>query len=205
MKIIFAVMLVCFSVIFSREAFAKDYAAWAKKNIDGTWTAAAEKAVSASSLTSSVPIDIVKFCPAYETKSIEERKVFWVGLLSIIARPESNFEADAKYIEKFNDSKGKRVVSRGLLQISVESASQKRYSCGLKIAEDLHNPSVNLACGVKILDAWVKNDNVIATYGKNPSRGGARYWSTLREKNNHLQELTSFTRSLSVCALAPHS
>lgn len=178
----------------------------AKKNTDGTWTAYAEAAVVTSKLPSLVPNDVDKFCPSYASRSDSERVVFWVGLLSIVARPESDFKPDATYTESFKDSDGSPVVSRGLLQISIESANQKRYSCSVRRAEDLHDPRVNLACGVKILDAWVRLDNVIATYYGERPVGGGRYWSTLREKNhpkrNHLPEITRFTRSLSVCTVS---
>ena len=188
--------------VLSASAMAQDYAAWSKKNTDGTWTTAAEAAVTSSQLTNAAPTDISKFCPAYLTKKPEDRKIFWVGLLSIVARPESNFKPETKYTENFLDAQGKNVVSRGLLQISIESANQKKYSCGIKKADDLHDPSVNLACSVKILDAWIKTDNVIATYGTGPPRGGGRYWSTLRENNKHLPELTKFTKGLKVCSAA---
>ena len=125
-----------------------------------------------------------------------------MGLLSIVARPESNFKPETTFTESFADSKGKKVVSRGLLQISIESANQKKYGCGIQKAEDLHDPAVNLTCGVKILDAWVQTDGVIASYGQHPPRGGGRYWSTLRERNKHLPEIRGFTRSLKVCGAA---
>jgi len=198
MKTTFAAALSLLSTL----AAAQDYAAWAKKNTDGSWTAATEVAVARSQLTSAIPTDIEKFCPAYPSRSADERKIFWVGLLSIVARPESNFKPETKYTESFADAQGNKVVSRGLLQISIESANQKRYSCSIKKAEDLHDPSISLACGVKILDAWIKTDNVIATYGTGAPRGGGRYWSTLREKNKHLPELTTFTKSLKVCSAA---
>ncbi len=188
--------------LLSTAAAAQDYAAWAKKNTDGNWTSAAEMAVTNSQLVESVPKDINNFCPAYSTRNAEDRKVFWVGLLSIVARPESNFKPEAKYTENFADAQGNKVVSRGLLQISIESANQKKYACGIKKAEDLHDPAANLACGVKILDAWVKTDHVIAAYGTGAPRGGGRYWSTLREKNKHLAEIMKFTRSLKVCSAA---
>lgn len=184
-------------------AQAQDYAAWAKANKDGSWTAATEKAVRESELSNSLPTDIEKFCPQYKTLDSADRIKFWVGLLSIVARPESNFNPNATYTENFPDSKGNMVISRGLLQISIESANQKKYSCGIKAAEDLHEPSINLTCGVKILNAWITRDNVIATYLKEKPRGGGRYWSTLREKpnkdRNHLPELVKFTRSMKVC------
>ena len=180
-----------------------DYAAWSKKNLDGSWTAITEGAVRASALTKSVPTDVANFCPGYASQTDDARLQFWVGLLSAVARPESNFKPETKFQEVFKDSKGEFVVSRGLLQLSIESANQKKYSCGIKKAEDLHDPTTNLRCGVRILDAWVKTDNVIATYGSGPLRGGGRYWSTLREKSKHLPELMNFTNGLKVCSAAP--
>jgi soluble lytic murein transglycosylase-like protein len=82
----------------------------------------------------------------------------------------------------------------------IESANQKRYGFGIEKAEALHDPATNLAYGVKILNAWVKADGVIATYGNAPARGGGRYWSTLREREKHLPEITKFTQSLAVCS-----
>lgn len=198
MKILVSIAL----AFLSASVAAQDYAAWAKKNTDGMWTAAAEAAVASSQLINASPTDIQAFCPAYLTRSADDKKIFWVGLLSIVARPESNFKPETKYTESFPDAQGNKVISRGLLQISIESANQKKYSCAIKKAEDLHDPGTNLTCGVKILDAWVKTDNVIATYGKGAPRGGGRYWSTLREKNKHLPELTKFTKSLKVCSSA---
>lgn len=193
--------LIALSTLFfaTTSHAAEDYAAWSKKNADGMWTAVAEEAVATSGLVSSKPTDVAKFCPAYSRKSSEERKIFWVGLISVIARLESNFRPETKYTESFADSKGNKVISRGLLQISIESANQKKYGCGIATAEDLHDPAINLACGVKILDAWVTNDRVIATYGAGHSKGGGRYWSTLRESNKHLPELMRFTKNLAVC------
>lgn len=187
-------------------AHAADYGAWRQKNIDGSWSKLTEEAVKATSLPNAIPTDIDKFCPGYKSKGAADRAIFWTGLISIIARPESNFKPETTYTESFTDAQGKKVISRGLLQISIESANQKRYSCAIAKAADLHDPKINLTCGVKILDALVKADNVIATYAGQKAIGGGRYWSTLREasdpKKNHLPELTKFTRSLSVCTAA---
>jgi hypothetical protein len=198
------ILLVALALLAATSVLSQDYAAWAKKNTDGSWTAFAENAVANSNLPNTFPADIDKFCPGYKTKDAIDRKVFWVGLISIIAKPESNFKPETTYTESFNDAKGKKVISRGLLQISIESANQKKYSCDIKKSENLHDPKVNIDCGVKILEAWVKTDNVIATYVGQAPIGGGRYWSTLREmadKNkNHIPELVGFTRTLSVCS-----
>jgi hypothetical protein len=201
-----AILIVSVAVAFSVSAHSSDYGAWRKKNTDGSWTRFAEEAVRASGLPKSEPSDLARFCPGYANRTESERVQFWAGLLSIVARPESNFKPSATYTEAFADSQGNKVVSRGLLQISIESANQKRYSCGVKKPEDLHLPQVNIACGVRILDAWVKADGVIATYLDQKPAGGGRYWSTLREKKdlkrNHIPELSTFTRGLPVCAAA---
>ena len=174
-------------------------AAWGARNPDGSWATAAAQAVAASTLPASLPADVAGFCPAYAERTPEERVRFWVGLLSAMARPESNFTPEAQHVEPFADAQGQRVVSRGLLQISIESANQARYGCAIALAEDLHDPAVNLACGVKILAYWVATDGAIASHGTGPARGGGRYWSTLRERNKHLPELTGFTRQMAVC------
>lgn len=192
-----AVLVLAF---FSSSALAcDDYASWRKVNKDCSWTNAAEKAAAASSLSTQSPSDVTDFCPSYPHLNAEKRNKFWAGLLSAMARPESNYKPSITYTENFTDGSGKKVISRGLLQISIESANQKRYSCGVKQSEDLHDSSINLACGIKILEAWVVNDQVIASYQKGTSRGGGRYWSVLRKSNNHLPEIMGNTSSLPFC------
>lgn len=176
-----------------------DYASWRKVNKDCTWTNAAEEAVAASSLPTKNPTDVTDFCPNYSALTTDQKSKFWVGLLSAVARPESNYKPETTYTEDFNDSSGKKVISRGLLQISIESANQKLYGCGIEKSEDLQDSVINLQCGVKILDAWVRKDGVIASYVKGQPRGGGRYWSTLRKSNNHLPELMKSTSSLPFC------
>jgi hypothetical protein len=192
--------LVLASALFATSlANAADYAAWHKVNTDGSWTQAAEVGVAATQLPNLVPKDIALFCPNYESLDPARRKQFWAALLSAMARPESNFKPETKYVEpEITDATGANVTSRGLLQISRESANQKAYSCGIKQAEDLHDPSVNLACGAKIMSYWVTRENLIAAQVK-PATGAARYWSVLRAWRNHLQELTGFTKSLEFC------
>lgn len=191
-------LLFYLSLPFYAQA-CEDYASWRKVNKDCSWTSGAEKAVAASSLASRNPTDVSDFCPHYSALSTDQKNKFWVGLLSAIARPESNYKPETTYTEDFNDSSGKKVISRGLLQISIESANQKLYSCGIKKSEDLQDPTINLQCGVKILDAWVRKDNVIASYIKGQPRGGGRYWSTLRQSKGHLPELKGNTTSLPFC------
>ena len=195
--------LPCLLVAIGSLTLAADYAAWAQKNPDGSWTATAEAAVKESALPSAAPQDAEKFCPAYLKLAVGDRTKFWVVLLSAIAKPESNFNPKEQYKEAFDDASGKAVVSRGLLQISIESANQKRYGCGIKKDEDLHDPATNLQCGVKILAAWVEADKVIATYQDDKSpRGGGRYWSTLRESHKSFAATKTYLNGLPFCQKA---
>ena len=186
--------------VASLAAQAQDYAAWSKKNPDGSWTRTTEIAVAASSLPSVVPKDIGKFCPTYKRLPRKKRIQFWVGLLSSMAEFESTFNPEAAARGPFKDVFRRRGVNRGLLQISKESANQPGYSCDIKKAKHLHDPAVHLPCAVKILSTWVSADRVIASYkGDKKTRGGARYWAVLREKNGRLPAISNFTRNLSFC------
>lgn len=180
-------------------ALEPDYGAWRKADPTGKWTRDAEAAVEAAGLPALQPSDIAAFCPSYGQASDAERTRFWAGLFSIMARPESNFNPAVTYMEPdIKNADGTNVISRGLLQISQESANSKAYACGIAQAKDLHDPTVNLRCGAKIMAYWVKYDGSIAAVSK-PPRGGARYWSVLRGWRPHMSEITSFTAALPGC------
>ena len=180
---------------------AQDYAAWKRVNTDGSWTLAAEIAVKATTLVTLVPKDIKAFCPAYDGLGVDKRTRFWVGLLSAIAKPESGFKPETKYVEPdIVDANSQNVVSRGLLQISMESANQRAYGCGIQQAEDLHKVEVNLNCAARIMRHWVEKDGLIAAASM-PAVGGARYWSVLRAWRGHLGEITGITKDMEVCKL----
>lgn len=150
------------------------------------------------SLLKSVPADVGTFCPNYKNLSDSNRKAFWTFLLSAMTRFESNFNPDSKYTESFKDSKGQRVVSRGLLQLSIESANA--YGCGFKSANELHDPLRNLSCGLRILNRWMAADQRIAGKVNGGWRGGARYWSVLRTTNkNAYPSIVKWTQSLALC------
>ena len=178
---------------------AQDYAAWKNVNKDGSWTLAAENAVKATTLTTLAPKDITAFCSAYDGLDADKRARFWAGLLSAMAKPESSFRPETKYVEPdILDANNQNVVSRGLLQISMESANQKAYGCGIQRAQDLHKVDVNLNCAARIMRHWVEKDSLIAAAFK-PAVGGARYWSVLRAWRGHLGEITGFTKGMEVC------
>ncbi len=175
-----------------------DYAVWSAANTDGTWTRSAETAVRNTSLPRQVPKDIAAFCPRYPSLDSESRVMFWAGLLSAMAKFESNFNPETKFTEELRDSHKNRVVSRGLLQISIESANQARYACGIVAAKDLHDPAINLSCAARILSTWVELDDVVAATGRE-NTGGARYWSVLRHSNGRAARVRALTKELSFC------
>lgn len=129
-------------------------------------------------LTTTVPEDIENFCPKYRGLDTIDQKMFWISLVAAMSRFESGFNPDISYKENFTDQNGNFVISRGLLQLSIESA--RGYSCDLTQAEDLHNPEVNLSCTIRILDRWIGRDKYISNKVSGSWRGGARYWSVLR-------------------------
>lgn len=94
-------------------------------------------------------------------------------LLSLIAKRESNFKPETSFNET-GHLQG--VVSRGLFQISKDSANQSAYGCNITNAKDLHKPDINIKCAVKILAYQA---------GKTGSLMGgcAKYWSVCRSKN----------------------
>ncbi|NQZ19850.1 MAG: transglycosylase SLT domain-containing protein [Bdellovibrionales bacterium] len=143
------------------------------------------------------PSDILSFCPNYDNLNVSGKRMFWISLLAAMARFESSFHPETSYQESFTDSSGQRVVSRGLLQLSIESSLG--YRCPLDSAQDLHDPQKNLDCSVRIMNRWIDRDGLIT--GKNSSgswRGGARYWSVLR-KESTLSAIRRTTRGNEVC------
>lgn len=138
------------------------------------WSDFLLKEVKASNLVNLNPKDAKAFCPNGMTSAN------WAQLIAVMAFYEnSSFNPKKEYLEDFGPT------STGLLQISLSSSQQSRYSCGFTKQSDLHDPLKNLACGVKILQALVKGDGVIAG-GRDrvDSKGGAKYWSVLREKRS---------------------
>ncbi|NCN95588.1 MAG: lytic transglycosylase domain-containing protein [Bdellovibrionales bacterium] len=147
-------------------------------------------------LTSKNPNDILEFCPSYNSLDDSGRKMFWISLIAAMARFESGFNPETRYTEAFRDALGQFIISRGLLQLSIESA--RGYGCELRAAEDLHDPQINLECTVRILTRWVDRDGVITGKVGVSWRGGARYWSVLR-KASTLSSIRSKTSKSNLC------
>lgn len=172
------------------ENSQRDGALWSKYVFDLMPTEGAN-------LLAKTPNDIASFCSNYSNLSVGEKKNFWVYLLSSMAEFESGHKPETSYVESFRDAKGNRVVSRGLLQISIESANA--YGCGFRTESELHDPYKNLSCSMRILNRWVNNDGRVAGKAGSAWQGGARYWSVLRSTNAPLAKIQAWTQALDIC------
>lgn len=151
-------------------------------------------------LLATTPRDVMDFCPAFPSLNLNGRKSFWVKLISAIAAAESSFNPLVQFKESFVDRSGKNVVSRGLLQISLESSNA--YGCGIENEDQLHSPRRNLECGVRILNHWVPKDGVISGRSSNSKHlGGARYWAVLRLNTAKLERIQKLVSNTSLCKL----
>lgn len=151
------------------------------------WTSRSLVAVAAQDdvLASRVPGDVDTWCPRYQAATLPERRAFWVGLLSAVAKYESTWNALAS-------GGGGRYI--GIMQISPRSA--KNYGCEATSSAALKDGGANLECAVKILAYQIERDNVVAGNG---SRGIGRDWMPLR-KSAKRAEMAKWTRSQAYCA-----
>lgn len=143
------------------------------------------------------PLD---FCTNVKPEKIPE---LYAQLISIMAKFESGYDPKTSYQESFNDSSGKPVVSRGLLQISIASSNQSAYSCGTKDEQQLHDPLFNLTCATKILNHWTKDKVLFAKPDAN--LGCGRYWSVCRPLKNgkprsSYEQIVAYIKALPICA-----
>ena len=134
------------------------------------WTAATLKALTAevAVLASTVPADVDQFCPKYEEASMPERRAFWAGLFSALAKHESTWNPQAR-------GGGGQWI--GLMQIAPGTA--RNYGCAVPDGKGLTDGSANLACAVKIAAAQVGRDGAIVSDGDG-WRGIARDWAPMR-------------------------
>lgn len=179
-------------------AFVAD---WDDRAEGAQWTAFTRAALATEgrALRMIEPTDVAAYCPAYTTLSGEEREAFWLGLLSSMARFESDFRPTTSFQENFNDRTGKSVISRGLLQLSQESANSSLYRCGIEDSEELHDPRTNLNCAVKIMTALVSRDRTIGAQVDGRWRGGSAYWSVLRTTSGSNPKIRAYTNRMEVC------
>ncbi len=174
-------------------------AAWDVRPEGRQWTTITHNALDtlAPELVTIVPTDIDAFCPGYRSASPANRRAFYVSLLSELARFESNFDPSVRFTESITDASGRRIISRGLLQISQESANG--YGCAITDPEQLHDPATNLTCSTRILARLIARDQVVAGYSSGAWRGASRYWSPFRDRDK-LVDLQAALNAKPYCA-----
>jgi hypothetical protein len=150
------------------------------------WTKSTLVALSTKDpiLSERVPADIATWCPGYAEASIEERRAFWAGLLSAVARYESTWNPQAS-------GGGGRWI--GLMQISPRSAAN--YGCEATSVGALKDGEANLECAVEIMSEQVYKDGLVAGGG---NRGIGRDWAPLRSGEKRAA-MAAWTREQPYC------
>ncbi len=137
----------------SAEPAAPPVMRWDHRPEAPVWTAKTLDALRGHGavLALTVPEDVETYCPHYPAASLEERRQFWAGLLSALAKHESTWRPEAA------GGGGKWI---GLVQIA--PATAQSYGCSARSASALKNGAANLACAVRIMAHTVTRDGVIA-------------------------------------------
>ncbi|WP_231592783.1 transglycosylase SLT domain-containing protein [Pelagovum pacificum] len=160
-------------------------AKWDETEEGELWTRTAMAAIEAhgDGLEDIIPSDIEAWCPGYANKSDEERRAFWVGMMSALAYYES------RYVPHVVGGGGQWF---GLLQIYPTTA--RHYDCYASTGEALKDPVDNLSCAVRIMAYTVERDNAIA----GGRRGVAADWGPMTH-GWVIDEMTAWTREQDYC------
>ncbi len=150
------------------------------------WTTAALVAVAEKDqvLAQRVPRDIGTWCPGYEKASLNERRAFWVGLMSALAKHESTWNPRAS-------GGGGRWI--GLLQIAPGTA--RGHDCDASSVGALKDGSANLTCAVEILSLDVARDGMVAGGG---GQGLGRDWAPFRAASKRA-DMAAWTAAQPYC------
>lgn len=151
------------------------------------WTRTALSALKThgAPLVSLVPKDIGDWCPRYPQATPADRRAFWVGFLSALAKFESTYKPRAV---------GGGGKWYGLLQIL--PATARGYKCNVGTGEALKNGSANLSCAIRIMAVTVPRDGVI--YGRG-GRGVAADWGPMRSSSKRA-DMSGWLKRQSYCA-----
>jgi hypothetical protein len=162
------------------------------------------------------------FCPNYPSLNMNQKIQFYTMLVSTMAKFESGFNTKSAVHEcrktcvyskcvkveglgycmaGGDPADGGVITSRGLLQMSYRSAVD--FNCGPKSAEQMHDPEMNLRCGVRVLNYFISRDKRIGDDADLNHFGGGKYWAVLRQSKgynkNSRDAIASRTRSLPFC------
>lgn len=160
---------------------------WDHRSEAPQWTGRTLIAVAGEDdkLADAVPADITPWCPGYANASLGERRLFWVGLLSALAKHESTWNPRA------SGGGGKWI---GLTQIAPSTARQ--YGCSARTSAALKDGSANLACAVEIMADNVAADGMIS--GPRGTRGLGRDWAPFRKASKRA-DMAKWVSSQAYC------
>ncbi len=172
--------------IAEEEIAAAPAMGWDHRPEAPEWTQKTLLAVASedTELAASVPSDIGNWCPGYQTAGIEDRRAFWAGLMSAVAKHESTWNPVAA-------GGGGRWI--GLMQISPQTA--QHYGCEATSSSALKNGAANLSCAVEIAAAQVGRDDAVAGNGR---AGMGRDWAPFRNASKRA-EMAAWTSAQPYC------
>jgi hypothetical protein len=164
---------------------------WQHMEGHSLWTRGALSALKTHGkpLVDMVPRDIEMWCPAYASNTDAQRRAFWVGYMSALAKYESTYKPWAV-------GGGGRWY--GLLQIL--PATARGYKCDARTGEALKNGAANLSCAARIMAYTVKRDGVI--HGRDSKwRGVSADWGPMRSEAKRAS-IAGWVKKQSYCQLA---
>lgn len=135
-------------------------------------------------LAGTVPADVATWCPGYESASLDDRRAFWAGLMSAVARYESSWNPQAA-------GGGGRYI--GVMQISPVSADY--HQCEADTVSELKDGSENLQCAAKMMASAVARDGLVVGGG---NRGIGRDWMPFRDAAKRAA-MADWTRTQPYC------
>ncbi|WP_415920948.1 transglycosylase SLT domain-containing protein [Tateyamaria sp. SN6-1] len=152
------------------------------------WNRAALSALKAHGqpLVDLVPRDIATWCPEYPRATAADRRAFWVGFMSALAKFESTYKPRAV---------GGGGKWYGLLQIL--PATARGYKCNVGTGEALKNGAANLSCAVRIMAVTVPRDGVIHAKDRK-WRGVSADWGPMRSSSKRA-DMANWLKQQSYC------
>lgn len=162
---------------------------WAHQPDHLLWNRAALSALKGhgAPLVDMVPKDIQTWCPQYPQASDRERRAFWLGFMSALAKFESTYKPGAV---------GGGGKWYGLLQIL--PATARGYKCNVGTGEALKNGAANLSCAVRIMAVTVPRDGVVHAKD-NRWRGVSADWGPMRSPSKRA-DMANWLKRQPYCA-----
>ena len=149
------------------------------------WTETAFAALEShgAALAAVTPRDIAAWCPAYPEANEAERRAFWAGLISTLAKHESTWNPQAV-------GGGGRWF--GLVQIA--PATARGYGCAARSGDALTDGAANLSCAIRIMARTVSRDEVVAA----GMRGVAADWGPFHSSRKR-EDMRQWVRQQPYC------